>query len=105
MACENSGWKKCEVQILHRPLGSTAKHYIPNFKGLDSFQGVIHHAAFWPEEGVDTKGKRVAVIGTGPTGLQVIQELAPTVKSMTVFQRTPVIALPINKRSLTAEEH
>lgn len=72
--------------------------------GLDSFQGVIHHSSFWPAEGVDFENKRVAVIGTGASGVQMIQEMAPTATQLTVYQRTPNLALPMGKRPLTAEE-
>ncbi|KAG7089024.1 hypothetical protein E1B28_010735 [Marasmius oreades] len=77
--------------------GIGAKPYTPPFKGLDSFKGVVHHTAGWPEAGVDLKGKRVGVIGTGATGVQVIQEVGPVVDHLTVFQRTPNLALPMNQ--------
>lgn len=60
---------KCKYFVV--AAGFAAKRYIPDFKGLETFQGVIHHSSFWPEEGVDVKGKRVAVIGTGASGVQV----------------------------------
>lgn len=46
-------------------IGFAAKRHFPDWKGLDTFKGEIHHSSFWPEAGVDVKGKRVAVIGTG----------------------------------------
>lgn len=84
--------------------GFAAKRYIPDFKGLDTFKGVIHHSSFWPEEGVDVKGKRCAVIGTGASGVQIAQEWGPVVGSLKVFQRTPNLAVPMGKRPLTREE-
>jgi cation diffusion facilitator CzcD-associated flavoprotein CzcO len=54
--------------------GFASKIYIPNLKGLDSFQGISHHTAKWPQEGVELKGKRVGVIGTGASGVQVSKE-------------------------------
>ncbi|RFU25210.1 hypothetical protein B7463_g11132, partial [Scytalidium lignicola] len=84
--------------------GFAAKRYIPDFKGLDSFKGVIHHSSFWPEEGVDVKGKRCAVIGTGASGVQISQEWGPEVGSLKVFQRTPNLAVPMGKKPLTREE-
>jgi cation diffusion facilitator CzcD-associated flavoprotein CzcO len=45
--------------------GFAAKRYIPDYKGMEKFKGVIHHSSFWPPEDVDVKGKRVAVVGTG----------------------------------------
>lgn len=84
-------------------MGFAAKKYIPNLKGLESFGGEKLHTAEWRED-TDVGDKRVAVIGTGATGVQVIQEIAPAVRHMTVFQRTPNMALrmfqaPLNKHS------
>ncbi|KAF1344881.1 HK97 family phage prohead protease [Delphinella strobiligena] len=84
--------------------GFAAKRYVPNFKGFERFKGVIHHSSFWPEEGVDVHGKRCAVIGTGASGVQITQEWGPQAGSVTVFQRTPNLAVPMGKRPLTVEE-
>ncbi|OCK81840.1 cyclohexanone monooxygenase [Lepidopterella palustris CBS 459.81] len=84
--------------------GFAAKRYIPDFKGLDSFEGIIHHSSFWPEEGVNVHGKRCAVIGTGASGVQIAQEWGPQTKQLTVFQRTPNLAVPMGKKPLTREE-
>ncbi|KAG7085271.1 hypothetical protein E1B28_013884, partial [Marasmius oreades] len=62
--------------------------------------GFCHHTGRWPEEGVDVKGKRVAVVGTGATGVQVIQEIGPEVGHLTVFQRTPNFCLPMGQAKL-----
>lgn len=75
--------------------GFASKVYIPDIPGMDKFKGRMHHTAQWPKEGLDLKGKRVAVIGTGSSGVQVIQEIGPIVGQLTVFQRTPNIAIPI----------
>ncbi|CAG9977402.1 unnamed protein product [Clonostachys byssicola] len=84
--------------------GFAAKTFIPDFKGLDVFKGEIHHSSAWPEQGVDVKGKRVGIIGTGSTGVQITQEWAKSAKSTVVFQRTPNVALPMRQSSVTAEE-
>ncbi|KAF2501176.1 putative steroid monooxygenase [Lophium mytilinum] len=84
--------------------GFAAKRYIPDYKGIDSFEGIIHHSAFWPEEGIDVKGKRCAVIGTGASGVQITQAWGPEAGAVTVFQRTPNLAVPMGKHKLTAEE-
>ncbi|KAG7087479.1 hypothetical protein E1B28_013442 [Marasmius oreades] len=83
--------------------GFASKKYIPPFVGLETFQGVLHHTAAWPQEGVPLTGKRVAVIGTGASGVQVIQEIGPTVGHLTVFQRTPNFALPMMQTKLDKE--
>jgi cation diffusion facilitator CzcD-associated flavoprotein CzcO len=84
--------------------GFAAKRHFPDWKGLDSFQGEMHHSSFWPEKGVDVKGKRVAVVGTGSTGVQLAQETSKDAASVTVFQRTPNLALPMRQAKLTKEE-
>ncbi|KAJ3825897.1 cyclohexanone monooxygenase [Lentinula raphanica] len=66
--------------------GFAAKPYTPHLKGIDLFQGISHHTAEWPENGLDLEGKRVGVIGTGASGVQVIQEIAKDVEQLTVFQ-------------------
>ena len=77
--------------------GTSAKPYKPAFKGLDTFKGPCHHASDWPRAGVDWKGKRVGVIGTGASGVQIIQEASEEASHLTVFQRTPMLALPMNQ--------
>ena len=81
-------------------LGFASKPYIPQIPGLDSFRGPCHHTGLWPQQGVDLTGKRVAVIGTGASGVQVIQEAARDAADLTVFQRTPNLAIPMGQRTL-----
>jgi cyclohexanone monooxygenase len=69
--------------------GFAAKPYIPPIEGLKDFHGICHHTGLWPHDGVDFKGKRVGVIGTGASGVQIIQEIYQEVAELTVFQRTP----------------
>lgn len=66
----------------------------PAFEGVDGYRGQIFHTGAWPE-GVDLSGKRVGVIGTGSTGVQVIIALAPIASHLTVFQRSPQYVVPI----------
>lgn len=80
--------------------GFASKPHLPDFKGLGSFRGECHHTGLWPQEGIDFVDKRVGVIGTGASGVQVIQEVGPIVKELTVFQRTPNTALPMVQRQL-----
>lgn len=76
----------------------------PKFPGLASFQGQVYHTSQWPHEGVDFTGKKVGVIGTGSTGIQVIPQIARQAAHVTVFQRTPNYSLPARNRPLTPEE-
>ncbi|MEM8660353.1 MAG: NAD(P)/FAD-dependent oxidoreductase [Pseudomonadota bacterium] len=68
---------------------------IPEFPGLDTFEGIKLHTSRWPREGIDLKGKRVGIVGTGATAIQVIQTIADQVGSLTVFQRRPNWACPM----------
>ncbi|KAJ3778905.1 cyclohexanone monooxygenase [Lentinula raphanica] len=84
-------------------VGNNSKIYIPDIPGLDSFRGACHHTARWPQSGLSLEGKRVAVIGTGASGVQVVQDVGPRASQLTVFQRTPNIAFPMRQRSIDQE--
>ncbi|MDT5113590.1 MAG: hypothetical protein QOE20_5480 [Mycobacterium sp.] len=66
---------------------------LPDIDGVDSFAGITMHTARWDHE-QDLTGKRVAIIGTGASAVQVIPEIAPIVEKLTVFQRTPIWCMP-----------
>ncbi|MGH3250999.1 MAG: flavin-containing monooxygenase [Trebonia sp.] len=76
----------------------------PDVPGRESFRGEAHHTGLWPKTPVDFTGKRVAVVGTGSSGVQVIPMIADQVASMTVYQRTPNWATPLNNRPITPQE-
>ena len=80
--------------------GLASKPYVPDLPGLEDFAGERHHTALWPQQGLDLAGKRVGVIGTGASGVQVAQEAAGVAAHLTVFQRTPNIALPMRQTKL-----
>ncbi|KAF4820471.1 Baeyer-Villiger monooxygenase [Colletotrichum siamense] len=84
--------------------GFAAKTFVPDFQGLDKFKGEVHHSSFWPEQGIDVRGKRVGIIGTGSSGVQIIQEWGKSAKSTVVFQRTPNLALPMRQNKTSAED-
>ena len=75
-------------------IGCISTGQIPQIPGLDSFEGAWHHTGAWPHDGVDFAGKRVAVIGTGSSGIQSIPVIARESKHLTVFQRTPQYTIP-----------
>jgi cation diffusion facilitator CzcD-associated flavoprotein CzcO len=85
-------------------IGVLSAPTMPRIAGIDSFRGQAFHTAKWPHEPVDFAGKRVAVIGTGATGVQTIQEVAKTAGHLTVFQRTPNWCTPLHNRPITPEE-
>ncbi len=80
---------------------STAK--APDYQGLDNFQGKWYHTGRWPHEGVDFTGQRVAVIGTGSSGIQSIPAIARQASHLYVFQRTPNFSLPAQNGPLPPE--
>jgi cation diffusion facilitator CzcD-associated flavoprotein CzcO len=86
--------------------GFAARPFTPNFKNLSAFAGPCFHTSRWPEDldAQSCQGLRVGVVGNGSSGLQVIQEIAPLVKEMVVFQRSPTYALPMRQRPLTDSE-
>ncbi|OLO39041.1 cyclohexanone monooxygenase [Alkalihalophilus pseudofirmus] len=85
-------------------IGSLAASHTPDIKGLESFEGEKYHTSKWPHEGVDLKGKRVGVIGTGSTGVQAIAAIAKEAEHLTVFQRTAQYAFPVNNPLLDPDE-
>ena len=76
----------------------------PDIAGADAFEGPTYHTGRWPHEGVDFTGQRVAVIGTGSSGIQSIPVIAAEAAHVTVFQRTPNFSVPANNRPLTDAE-
>src|SRR5690606_10108319 len=69
------------------------------------FKGESYHSARWPKQEVSFSGKRVAVIGTGASGVQIIQEASKTADHLTVYQRTPNLALPMGQERYTRDEY
>lgn len=78
-------------------LGFASKKYIPRLPGLGDFKGEVHHTGAWPQYGINLKGKRIAQIGTGATGIQCAQEIGDDAKHLVLYQRTPNMTLPMNQ--------
>ena len=81
-------------------IGCISTGNIPKIKGLDSFEGDWYHTGNWPHHPVDFSGKRVAVIGTGSSGVQSIPVIAEQAEHLTVFQRTPQFTVPARHASI-----
>ncbi len=96
--------EQARAPLLITALGPLSAYTLPNIPGRESFAGPAYHTARWPHEGVDLKGKRVGIIGTGATAIQTIQTIARDVGHLTVFQRTPNWAAPLHNRRITPEE-
>lgn len=84
--------------------GSISATQLPDYPGVDEYAGEVYHTGRWPAEGVDFTGKKVAVIGVGSSGVQVIPELAKQAEELVVFQRTPAYTVPARNRPLYADE-
>jgi len=91
-------------RFLVTAIGVLSAPVMPRLEGVKTFTGQSFHTARWPHDPVSFEGKRVAVIGTGATGVQTIQEVAKTAGHLTVFQRTPNWCTPLHNRTISAEE-
>ena len=96
------GGEQFSAQFLVMATGGLSSPQVPAFKGYENFKGTSVHTARWPHEAVDFAGKRVGVMGTGATGIQVIQTIAPQVGHLTVFQRTATYAIPMKNPAYDA---
>jgi cation diffusion facilitator CzcD-associated flavoprotein CzcO len=83
--------------------GALSQPKYPELNGLDAFEGVTMHSSRW-DHGVELEGKRVGVVGTGASAVQVIPAIAPEVEQLTVFQRTPIWCMPKPDRPLGGRE-
>lgn len=93
-----------ESRFLITGIGALSVPTMPQIEGLEDFKGEAFHTGEWPHEPVSMEGKRVAVIGTGATGVQVIQEVAKTAKSLAVFQRNPNWCAPLHNSPIADDE-
>jgi cation diffusion facilitator CzcD-associated flavoprotein CzcO len=91
------------TRFLITAIGPLSTPTLPRIEGRESFAGQAFHTARWPKQPVDLAGKRVAVIGTGATGVQTIQTIASEVGHLTVFQRTPNWCAPLHNGKIDAD--
>jgi cation diffusion facilitator CzcD-associated flavoprotein CzcO len=91
-------------RFLITAIGPLSAPTMPRIEGVEEFKGASFHTARWPHEPVSFDGKRVAVIGTGATGVQTIQEVAKTAGHLTIFQRTPNWCAPLHNGKIDAAE-
>jgi cation diffusion facilitator CzcD-associated flavoprotein CzcO/acetyl esterase/lipase len=100
---ETSDGESISVRYCVMASGNLSALRLPPIKGLDQFQGDWHHSSRWPSAGVDLSGKRVGVIGTGSTGIQIIPVVAASAEHLHVFQRSPNFCVPAQNLPLDAE--
>ena len=92
------------ARFLIAATGVLSVPYLPDVPGRGDFGGTQHHTGRWPAEPVDFTGKRVAVIGTSSSGVQVVPTILDDVEHITVYQRTANWCTPLNNRPITPEE-
>ena len=97
------GGQRARAQFLIGAVGILSAKYTPPFEGMDDFKGQSFHTSRWPKEKVDFSGKRVGVIGTGATAVQLIPIVAKEVDHLTVFQRTPNYCAPLRNAEVNPE--
>ncbi|MFZ0854083.1 MAG: NAD(P)/FAD-dependent oxidoreductase [Hyphomicrobiaceae bacterium] len=90
------------ARFLITAVGLLSAPTLPRIDGVATFRGQAFHTAHWPHQPVRFAHKRVAVIGTGATGVQTIQEVAKTAGQLTVFQRTPNWCAPLHNSQIDA---
>jgi cation diffusion facilitator CzcD-associated flavoprotein CzcO len=92
------------ARVLICATGPLSEPAIPAIPGMTEFGGVVFHSARWQHD-VDLTGRRVAVIGTGASAIQIVPEIQPRVGRLTLFQRTPAWVMPRFDRRITRFEH
>jgi cation diffusion facilitator CzcD-associated flavoprotein CzcO len=95
---------RMRARFLIAATGVLSVPYIPEVPGREVFRGEAYHTGRWPAEPVDFNGKRVAVVGTSSSGVQVIPTVLDDVASLTVYQRTPNWCTPLNNTPITPDE-
>jgi cyclohexanone monooxygenase len=103
-AIATSKGETVEARFYVMASGCLSHSKLPEIPGVESFGGPTYHTGHWPHEGVDFTGMRVAVIGTGSSGIQAIPMIARQAEQLTVFQRTPNFSMPAGNRPLEPDE-
>ena len=95
--------EEVSARFLITAVGTLSATNMPDFPGLERFQGRWYHTSRFPHGGVDFTGKRVGVVGTGATAVQAIPEIAQQAKHLTVFQRTANYCVPARNGKVDPE--
>lgn len=94
------GGEQLSAQYCVMATGCLSDAKVPQFPGVDSFEGATYHTGRWPHEGVDFTGLRVGIVGTGSSGIQSIPLIAEQAEHLYVFQRTPNFSIPARNGQL-----
>lgn len=98
-----SNGKATTARYVIAATGCLSRPSEPTFEGMKDFKGEMYWTSRYPRDGVDLSGKKVAVIGTGSSGIQTITTIAPQAGHLTVFQRTPTFAVPAHNTRVSDE--
>jgi cation diffusion facilitator CzcD-associated flavoprotein CzcO len=99
-----AGGDRVRARFLIAATGVLSIPFIPDVAGREDFRGVAHHTGLWPAEPVDFAAKRVAVVGTSSSGVQVVPTILADVAELTVYQRTANWCTPLNNTPITPAE-
>lgn len=91
------------ADVLITATGALHQRHYPEIEGLESFEGAIFHSAAWQED-VPLEGKRIGVIGTGSTAVQMMEPLSKVASELTMFQRTPQWIMPVGNKAHSERE-
>ncbi len=100
---ETDGGERARATFCIMATGCLSSSRVPDIPGVQDFRGRAYHTGRWPHEPTDFAGQRVAVIGTGSSGIQSVPVLAAQAAHVTVFQRTPNYSIPSRNRPMTPE--
>jgi cation diffusion facilitator CzcD-associated flavoprotein CzcO len=101
---ETEDGRRASARYVVAAVGLLSAKYVPDIPGIDRFAGTFIHTARWPHEPVDFRGKRVGIIGTGSTGVQIIPIVAKECAHLSVFQRTPNFCCPLRNSPIDAAQ-
>ncbi|WP_418319913.1 flavin-containing monooxygenase [Piscinibacter sakaiensis] len=101
---ELAGGRTLTCRFLLTAIGLLSAPTLPRLAGMDSFLGPSFHTYYWPSEPLELAGKRVGIVGTGATGVQLIGEIADKVGDLIVFQRRPNWCAPLHNTPITASQ-
>jgi len=97
------GHPGCRVRTIILALGPHSRPWMPSIAGMAAFRGASFHSSRW-DRSLDFTGRRVAVVGTGASAIQIVPNIAPLVSELFLFQRTPAWIIPRGDRKISAFE-
>ena len=101
---EHGGRPEWRARFVVAATGILSVPFIPDIPGREDFRGEQHHTGQWPKTPVDFRGKRVALVGTGSSGVQIVPAIADDVAELTVYQKTADWLTPLNNAPITPDE-